>query len=156
MHFNLALQHGFDDVRETGGIVNAVQLVMKRLKGCNSSKRRTILQSVCKEANIKIKQPILKVRNSTEMMLSHFLYLLPALLLIQDEDFSATGDDQQSWSQLLRIAYNNAGIIKTILPVLTCVSQWPQAFSTNGQVTIALVLLTVATIRFIYTIFSGS
>ena len=148
--FSLSLGHGIDDVPDANVMVEAVQSVMRRLKGCNSSKRKTILERACKDANIKVRRPVLKVAtrwNSAEMMITRFLFLLPALQLIKEEDMPTSSDEQASWSQLLRIASNYAEVLEAILPVLTCVSQWTQVLSMNGQVTISLVPLAVAKIK---------
>ena len=42
---------------------------------------------------------------------------------------------------------NNVQVIETVLPVLTCLSQWTQVLSMNGQVTISLTPLAVAKIN---------
>jgi len=70
-------------------MVKAFQSVMRRLKGCNSSKRKTILNRTYKDANIKVRRFVLKVAtrwHSAEMMITRFLFLLPALQLIKEED----------------------------------------------------------------------
>ena len=66
-------------------MVVAVQALIKRLEGCNGSKRRAILEKVCKVAGIKVKRQVLKVVsrwNSTDKLLTRSLFLLPAFLLI--------------------------------------------------------------------------
>jgi hypothetical protein len=126
--FSLSLGHGIDDIPDAKVMVEAVQSVMRRLKGCNTSKRKTILERACKDANIKVRRPVLKVAtrwNSAEMMITRFLFLflLLALKLIKEEDMPTSSDEQVSLSQLLRIASNYAEVLEAILPVLNCVSQ---------------------------------
>ena len=118
--------------------------------GCNSSQRRKLLLEAFKRAGIPPKQPILRAAtrwNSTEMMLHRILYILPALKFIRDEDMPTTYDDQESWSSLVRDVDLYKNHIDAILPVLNTVSQWTQALSTNGHVTISLVPLAVQKIH---------
>ena len=49
---------------------------------------------------------------------------MPALVRITDNDMPVAGEDQESWSALLREAQMYKPIIEAFLPVLTKVSQW--------------------------------
>ena len=130
--FGLCLYHGFENVVEANVMIEAVQSVMKRLKGCNSSKRKTVLERVCKEPNVKNRRPILKCAtrwNSAEMMVTRFLSLLPALRLIKEEDMPTSSDEQVSWTQVLQIACSYSSILEVVLPVLTCKSMDTSSFN---------------------------
>jgi len=81
------------------------------------------------------------------MMLTRFLFLLPALRLTKNENVPTSSDDYSSWSQRLRIAINFVQVIESVLPVLTYVSRWTQIFSMYGQVTISLIPLAVAKVK---------
>ena len=90
-------------------MVEVVQSLTKRLKGCSTSKKNIRLERICKEAYFKIRRSVLNaiVRwNSAKMMLTRFLFVLPALRLIKEEDMPTSSDNKSLWSQLLRIANN--------------------------------------------------
>jgi hypothetical protein len=114
--------------------------------GCNSSQRREILLRAFKKIGLKPKRPILRAAtrwNSIEMCLQRCLYLLPALKQITNDDMPLSADDQESWSSLLFDVESNSRLIEAFIPVLNTISQWTQALSTNGNVTISLVPLAV-------------
>jgi hypothetical protein len=103
-----------------------------------------------KKEGIFPKRPILRAAtrwNSAEMMLDRVLYILPVLKHISDHDMPISGEDQQSFSSLVRDVELYAKHIDAIVPVLNKVSQWTQALSTNGHITISLVPLAVKQIQ---------
>ena len=81
------------------------------------------------------------------MLLDRTVYILPVLKHISDHDMPISGEDQQSFSSLVRDVELYTKHIDAILPVLNKVSQWTQALSTNGHITILLVPLAVKHIK---------
>jgi hypothetical protein len=138
---NLMLKHGIENCEHLRLALISIHECVKLVRG--SPKRKKLLQSACKVANIKYKAPILDCDtrwNSNEAMVSRFIHLFPALQRLDVKNAFNDAEKRRIWKSHLERAEEELCILEVVLPLLTLVAQWVQILSQSEAVTISLVL----------------
>jgi hypothetical protein len=129
----------------------SLQTLMSRLKGNNSTKRKTLLQQKCQENNIPFRAAKILVKtrwNHTRDLGRRYLEIEPAITSITDADFgparsddSSSEEPQESWEDLKESARNYRQLLVFIMPYLDDVSRWTQILSSRYFLTISKIRL---------------
>lgn len=148
---SLHMNHSIERCECLRELFRALQTLMSRLKGNNSSKRKALLEQKCRENNIppRAAKILVKTRwNHTRDLGQRYLEIEGAIAAITDADFGPSrADDQQdenareSWEDLKESARVNRQLLLFIMPYLDDVSRWTQILSSRYFLTISKVRL---------------
>ena len=147
LHMNKAIQR----CPHLKALFYSLQTLMSRLKGNNSTKRKTLLEQKCQENNIPFRAAKILVKtrwNHTRDLGRRYLEIEPAITSITDADFgparsddSSSEEPRDSWEDLKESARNYRQLLVFIMPYLDDVSRWTQILSSWYFLTISKIRL---------------
>ena len=154
---SLHMNHGIQNYPHLKALFHSLQSLMARLKGNNSTKRKTLLEQKCRESNIPFRAAKILVKtrwNHTRELGQRYLEIEPAITSITDADFGpARSDDsnqeetREIWEDLKEAARSNRQLLVFIMPYLDDVSRWTQILSSRYFITMSKVRLCYHSLR---------